>query len=148
VNYLLDSNTISDFYDKDSTNYPKILTKIANLKSTDKVAISILTLYELEYGLANAPKNKKPVIEQKIIEVQQDFVILPLSRYGAKIFGNFKKLIRENKMLNQENIKKHNIDLMIAATSVVENYSLVSADSIYNEISSLDDCLKVEDWTY
>jgi predicted nucleic acid-binding protein len=148
VNYLLDSNTISDFYDKDSTNYPKILTKIANLKSTDKVAISILTLYELEYGLANAPKNKKPVIEQKIIEVQQDFVILPLSRYGAKIFGNFKKLIRENRMLNKENIKKHNIDLMIAATAIVENYSLVSADSIYAEISGFDDRLKIGDWTY
>jgi predicted nucleic acid-binding protein len=73
---------------------------------------------------------------------------LPLSRYGAKIFGNFKKLIRENRMLNKENIKKHNIDLMIAATAIVENYSLVSADSIYAEISGFDDRLKIGDWTY
>ena len=61
MNYLLDSNIISDFYDKNSLNYPKILNKIANLKNTDKAAISILTLYELEYGLANAPDNKKAV---------------------------------------------------------------------------------------
>lgn len=147
MNYLLDSNTISDFYDKDSINYPKILTKIATLKSRDKVAISILTLYELEYGLANAPENRKPVIEQKIVEAEQDFFILPLSKQGAKIFGNFKKLIRENRILNKENIKKHNIDLMIAATAIVENYSLVSADSIYAEISGFDDRLKLEDWT-
>lgn len=56
--YLLDSNTISDFYDKGSVNHPKILNKIAKLKDTDNVAISVLTLYELEYGLANAPDNK------------------------------------------------------------------------------------------
>lgn len=108
MNYLLDSNIISDFYDKDSLNYPKILNKIANLKNTDKAAISILTLYELEYGLANAPDNKKAVIEQKIIEVQEDFIVFPLSKKGAKLFGEFKKAIRENKMLNKENIKKHN----------------------------------------
>ncbi len=91
MNYLLDSNIISDFYDKDSINYPKILNKIANLKYTDDISISILTLYELEYGLANAPENKKAVIEQKIIEVQTDFSIFPLPIRGAKIFGGFKK---------------------------------------------------------
>jgi predicted nucleic acid-binding protein len=147
MNYLLDSNTISDFYDKDALNYPKILNKIANLKNTDKVAISILTLYELEYGLANAPDNKKVIIEQKIIEVQVDFTFFPLSKKGAKVFGSFKKSIKESKMLTKENIKKHNIDLMIAATAIVENYVLVSADTIYPEISTIDARLKLENWT-
>ncbi len=96
MNYLLDSNTISDFYDKDSANYPKILNKIAHLKNTDKVAISILTLYELEYGLANAPEYKKSIIEQKIIEAQIDFAVFPLSKKGAKLFGSFKTAIRES----------------------------------------------------
>jgi predicted nucleic acid-binding protein len=147
MNYLLDSNTISDFYDKDSANYPKILNKIAHLKNTDNVAISILTLYELEYGLANAPDHKKAVIEQKIIEVQTDFAIFPLSKKGAKAFGGFKKAIKENKMLNKENIKKHNIDLMIAATAVVENCILISADTIFPEIVNVDARLKLENWT-
>jgi predicted nucleic acid-binding protein len=147
MNYLLDSNTLSDFYDKDSLHYPKILNRIANLKNTDNVAVSILTLYELEYGLANAPDNKKAIIEQKIIEVQTDFAIFPLSEKGAKVFGSFKKAIRNSKMLNKENIKKHNIDLMIAATAVVENSILISADTIFPEISTIDARLKLENWT-
>ncbi|MCX7087104.1 MAG: type II toxin-antitoxin system VapC family toxin, partial [Methylococcales bacterium] len=118
-----------------------------NLKNTDNVAISILTLYELEYGLANAPDNKKAVIEQKIIEVQADFTVFPLSKKGAKVFGSFKKSIKESKMLTKENIKKHNIDLMIAATAIVENYTLVSADTIFPEISTMDTRLKLENWT-
>jgi predicted nucleic acid-binding protein len=101
----------------------------------------------LEYGLANAPDNKKAVIEQKIIEVQADFAIFPLSKKGAKAFGSFKKAIKESKMLNKENIKKHNIDLMIAATAVVENCILVSADTIFPEVSGVDARLKLENWT-
>jgi predicted nucleic acid-binding protein len=147
MNYLLDSNAVSDFYDKNSTNYPKILTHIAQLKNTDKIAISILTIYELEYGLANAPEHKKTVIEQKIMEAQEDFTVLPLSRNAARAFGNFKKAIKDNKMLNKENIKKHNIDLMIAATAVTENYTLVSADAIYSEIAAFDGRLKLQNWT-
>lgn len=147
MNYLLDSNTISDFYDKDSINYPKILNKISNLKNTDNIAISILTLYELEYGLANAPENKKTVIEQKIIELQIDFDIFPLSKQGAKLFGLFKKEIKTTKMFNKENIKKHNIDLMIAATAMTENYILVSADLIYPDIAKINDQFQLENWT-
>ncbi len=147
MNYLLDSNTISDFYDKDSANYPKILNKIAHLKNTDKVAISILTLYELEYGLANAPEYKKSIIEQKIIEAQIDFAVFPLSKKGAKLFGSFKTAIRESKMLNKENMKKHNIDLMIAASAIVEDCILISADTLFPEIVNIDQRLKLEDWT-
>ena len=43
--------------------------------------------------------------------------------------------------------KKHNIDLMIAATAVVENSILISADMIFSEISTIDARLKLENWT-
>ena len=79
--------------------------------------------------------------------MQTDFAIFPLSKKGAKIFGSFKISIKESKMLNKENIKKHNIDLMIAATAIVENYVLVSADTIFPDISNIDSRLKLENWT-
>jgi len=47
MNYLLDSNTVSELYDKFSAGYPKISQKLGYLTDDDQVYISILTLYEL-----------------------------------------------------------------------------------------------------
>ncbi len=144
--YLFDSNTVSDFYDKDSDGYAKICEKLSALKNTDEVYISILTLYEFEYGYANAPDDKKSVVRKKIEEAQQDFEVLPLSQKGAKLFGVLKKSIKYSRKLNKENIKKHNIDIMLVATALVENCILVSADSIYIEIKRFNSKLKLENW--
>jgi predicted nucleic acid-binding protein len=78
MRYLLDSNIISDFYDKFSTGHSQICTELSSLKDTDRVCLSVLTLYELEYGHANAPEEKKGILRQKLTETQQDFEVLPL----------------------------------------------------------------------
>jgi len=57
--YLFDSDTISDLYDQFSKGHLKIFEKLSSKNSTDEVYISILTLYEFEYGYANAPDEKK-----------------------------------------------------------------------------------------
>lgn len=146
MKYLLDSNIISDFYDKFSSGHSKISGKLTSLTDADRVYISILTLYELEYGWANAPDEKKEVIRQKIAEVQEDFEVLPLSAEGARLFGTFKKAIREVRTLSKENIKKHNIDMMIVATAVTEHCILVSNDPIYTELQPFHAELNLENW--
>ena len=50
MNYLLDSNTVSDFYDKDSFSHQEIAYQLAGLAADDLVFVSIITLYELELG--------------------------------------------------------------------------------------------------
>ncbi len=65
MKYLLDSNIVSDFYDKFSAGYLGIYANLSSLKDTDSVCISILTLYELEYGYANASDDKKSILRQK-----------------------------------------------------------------------------------
>lgn len=147
MKYLLDSNIISDFYDKDSLSHLKILRKIASLQNNDHLCISVLVLYELEYGLANAPEAKKAVIQQKIIEVQSYFDCLPLTAEAAKLFGGLKKAIKEHRQLKKEAVKKYNIDIMIAASAITEDAVLVSADLIYPEIIKINQLLKLENWT-
>ena len=146
MNYLLDSNTVSDLYDKFSEDYPKISQKLLSLTDNDQVYISILTLYELEYGWANAPDEKKEVIRQKITEVQEDFEVLPLSAQGARIFGELKKAIKDSRSLSKENIKKYNIDLMMAATAMTANCILVSADTLYPELQHVNGALQLDNW--
>ncbi|GEM_PF-1629416 len=98
--YLLDSNTVSDLYNLSALAYAPICRRLASLKSDEKVYVSILTLYELEYGFAHAPDNKKAKVRQQINQAQQDFEILPLSREGAKLFGILKQTIKEARNLN------------------------------------------------
>jgi hypothetical protein len=73
MNYLLNSNTLSDLFNPSALEHHKILQHLATLTNTDKASFSILKLYEFEYGFANAPDNKKTRIRQKIIQVQKDF---------------------------------------------------------------------------
>ena len=53
MKYLLDSNIISDFYDPLSVGHPQIYYRLTQLTANDRVFVSILSLYELEYGFAN-----------------------------------------------------------------------------------------------
>ena len=55
MNYLFDTNIISDLYITSSKQHLSIIEKFKSLASSDAIAISILTLYELEYAYGNAP---------------------------------------------------------------------------------------------
>lgn len=94
MKYLLDSNTISDIYNLSSVNHPQVIKKILNLNTNDALFVSILTLYEFEYALSNSPKYKKIKIEATIQQIQQDFIVLPLSLTAAKKFGNLKNNLK------------------------------------------------------
>ncbi len=62
MNYLLDSNTLSDFYDRDSIGHHTIFTHLSHLSDNTRIFISILSLYEFEYGYANASEVLRPTI--------------------------------------------------------------------------------------
>ncbi len=146
MKYLLDSDIVTDLYDKSAANHPSIITRLAALDDSDEVCISILTLFEFEYGLANAPADRKLALANKIIEAQSDFDVLPLSGDGAKCFGILKKALRDRRSLTSEGVKKHNIDLIIAATALVTGCTLVSGDAIYRELQASDPDLRLGHW--
>ncbi|SEH05856.1 Uncharacterised protein [Candidatus Venteria ishoeyi] len=50
MNYLLDSNTVSDFYNSDAPGHDPILDRFAHLAESDKVYVLVLTLYKLGLG--------------------------------------------------------------------------------------------------
>lgn len=146
MRYLLDSDALSDLYDPEAPGHEKVTQRLASLESSDQVFISILSLYELEYGFANAPEVKKPAIRKRISDAQKDFLLLPLTPEGADLFGHIKKGLRQLRQLNDKKSKSHNIDLMIAATAISEECVLVSLDAIYPDVQQLHASLKVESW--
>jgi predicted nucleic acid-binding protein len=146
MNYLLDSNTLSDFYDRESGGHERICLQLGALPDDARVFMSILSLYEFEYGYANAGNLLRPSIRAKIDEAQKDFEVLPLSHEGAGVFGVIKKELREIRGISSENIKKHNIDLIFAGEALVHRCVLVSSDGIFNDIQKIKQELMLENW--
>jgi predicted nucleic acid-binding protein len=147
MKYLFDSNTVSDLYDTKSNHHISITEKISSLGDTDSISISIVTLYELEYAYCNAPDNKKEIIRNDINHLKSHFEIVPLSLVSSGMFGLLKKKFKDSRMISKENIKKHNIDIMLASCAICENYILISADGIYQDLKQFSDRLYLENWT-
>jgi len=146
MKYLLDSDALSDLYDPEAPGHEGMTRQLASLANSDQVFISILALYELEYGFANAPEEKKPAIRKRITDAHKDFPILPLTTAGAGLFGSLKAEFRQLRQLNDKKVKGHNIDLMIAATAISEECVLISLDSIYPDVLQLHAGLRLESW--
>jgi len=147
MNYLLDSNTVSDLYNRSSPLHEPIRRHLATLTDEDNVYISILTLYEMEYGCANAPDDKQIAIRRQIQLLQEDFRLLPLHPKAAFIFGTLKKNIQEDRQLSAKSIKQHNIDIMIAANAILLNCKIVSEDKLFTALAKQDSRLHVENWS-
>lgn len=146
MRYLLDSDSLSDLFEPSSPGHQSIARRFTALIDSDLVFVSILALYELEYGYANAPDERKPVIRQRISSLQSDFSILPLTPEAARLFGALKARFRNFRQLGKKSSKTHNVDLMMAATAITEGCILIAADSIYSDLQRLDPTLRIENW--
>jgi len=87
---LLDSNAVMALTQQESIDDQKFVLKVASLKKSTKLYISILSIYEMEYGAAHAPEPEiaertKLAIQSLVIE--DKITILPLTIQGAQIFG-------------------------------------------------------------
>ena len=147
MRYLLDTNTVSDLYQSDSAAYLKIMQHIRKLNEDDDLLISILTIFELDYGYENSPEINKPSLLVKIKHIEDQLSIIPLKREQGRWFGRVKHIFRQFRKLNKNALKKHNIDIMIGSTAISEGCILVSADKIYSELAELVPELQVENWT-
>lgn len=105
MRYILDSDSLSDLFEPGSPGHRSIARRFAALADSDLVFVSILALYELEYGYANAPDERKPVIRQRISSIQSDFSILPLTPEAARLFGALKARFRNVRQLSKKGSK-------------------------------------------
>ena len=125
MKYLLDSDTITAIFDPKSPFFE--ITKKHLVQLTDII------------------KNK---IKNLIADLIGIFNILPLSPEAATYYGALKSGFQKSTGINRKAIKKHNIDIMIAATALDYNCILVAKDGIYNNhLALINKQLTVEDWT-
>lgn len=95
----------------------------------------------------NAPDVKKGFIRRTINSALNDFdAVLPLNTGSAPIFGEIKALLKQEKGLSRKQMRKHNIDIMLASTSISTSSVLIGSDGIYSNISELYPIFHYEKW--
>ena len=151
--YLLDTNIISYLTDSKSPYRNAVKEKLFSLSEDDRVSVSIVTLYELAYGLATFEKSKKDKNnrDEKLFESGIEFIkeyldIFPLSVEEIDIFGKIKAKYKEQTGINTKALKKNDLDFLIASTAISQGAVLVSNDGIFGDIIEYGFGLEFEEW--
>lgn len=150
MKYLFDTDAISFFFDElRQPQHRKIWEKVSQLDENDELLVSVLTIYELEYSFENASAEKKHEIREVLDEFfnKQMFLLAPLKPHFASLFGKLKTALKSKFRSNSKQMKKHNVDIMLASTAIAEQAIIISADGIYIELAELNSNLNHEDWT-
>jgi predicted nucleic acid-binding protein len=149
--YLLDTNAVSSLTQEYANDYDKISAKAASLEG--ELTISILSIYEMEYGAFHADDPDiahKAKLAIQLIKDEDEITILPLTEAGAKIFGEIKEQYRKEKGIGKKALQKHNVDLILAATAIEVEATYVSHDNkdrIFEILQNIRDDFDWEDWT-
>ena len=130
--YLLDTNIISHIMlgrDHD------LLNRLTNI-SVGQVAMSSVTLGELEYGLhrRGQPTRLRNALTQVLLRID----VLPWDEQAAVCYGE----LCNN--LESQGINLSDFDMMIAAHAASVKSTLVSRDKAFSQIPP--DCLTLEIW--
>ena len=151
--YLLDTNIPIYLQTPDSPFHNSVKEGFQKLHDEDQLFVSVLSLYELYYGMSlrKGEGNEQSAAKtlQVIEEIKKHFNILPLREKEAPIFGEIKAKYRgrnKNKEEKPENIKKHDVDFIFAGTAIEYDLVVVSNDSIFLRIKEQFPDLQIENW--
>ncbi len=151
--YLLDTCTFSYLEDPESVYNESVLAALQSLGEEDEVCLSILSIYEIEYGLKRAEDSLASELENAKRHALSLYRTLPLSRQGATIFADLKCAYRarveqqiEGKELTRH-LSRHTVDLMIASLAIEHDGTVVSNDRIFRNLEEMIPGLAVTDWT-
>ena len=140
--YLLDTNIISYLADPSSPFHDRVEAAIRSLSDESRLAVSLLTLYELAYGNARDPGRSRLLS----IVREEGIAVLAPAEAGAEVFARLKNAYRLRTGARERELVRHNVDLILACTAVVEGAVLVSNDGIFATLAELDPLLAVENW--
>ena len=130
--YLLDTNIISHIMQGRDNDLLNRLTKVA----VGQVAMSSVTLAELEYGLhrRGQPTRLRNALTQVLLRID----VLPWDEQAAVRYGEL------SNSLESQGINLSDFDMMIAAHAASVKSTLVSRDKAFSQIPP--DCLSLEIW--
>ncbi len=124
--FLLDTNTVSYILKGKS---PAARARLAALGADEVACISIVTEFELEFGLAKSPNaaSLRRALRGLLARIQ----ILPLGSAEARVYGQLR--------VRQEAAGRplESMDMLIAAHAIAVGAILVTSDKVFRSVSGL-----------
>lgn len=110
--YILDTDIISFLWDENSPYHNNIVKHLEKLKDSDIVEMSIVSYYELKYGVQILPKELKRTFENALKSIENDpyFEIFSLNLSGADFFSYLKSTYKDKIGINLKSNKKNDLD--------------------------------------
>jgi len=146
--YILDTDIISYLWDRKSPYHQKIVNKLNSLNDDDIVGLSIISIYELTYGMDSfKDENLKATFQNALTMIKRDddIFIYSLDVSSADFFSELKQLYKSTTGINSKNAKKNDLDFMIASIAMSQKATLVSNDKLFETLSNYTN-LKYENW--
>lgn len=144
--HLLDTNVASLLGSGDD-EYRTFFDRFYRLADDDIVMVSVITLYEINYGLKNSQNKKQQEEIRKNLElIQKYFEIVPLDIREMEIYADLKVLYKYHTGINKTSMKKNDLDILIASSAIATGATLVSRDAIFATLSEIEPKLKWENW--
>lgn len=140
--YLLDTNIVSYLADTSSAFHARVADAVRSLPDDSRLAISVLTLYELAYGQTRDRGRSRLLV----IVREAGVSVLAPSEAGAEVFASLKDAYQRHTGARERELVRHNVDLILASTEVAEGAVLVSNDGIFTALARLEPRLLVENW--
>lgn len=145
---ILDSDFISGLSNPESDNYKQAVAFINSLPEKTEICVSILTIYEVQFGkFLDTNIERKERVEKTLHWINESFSILNLSFEDSEIYGELKCLFKRKTGMNQDALKRHNIDLALASVAIANDCIVISKDKIYsNHLQGLSENLQHKKW--
>jgi len=147
--YILDTDIVSYLWDAESIYHNKIVDKLNSLEDSDIVGISVVSIYELTYGMDSFKDEKlKEIFKNALNSLQndKDVNIFSLDANGATFFSKLKLKYKNATGIKSKEAKKNDLDLVIASITMAQNAILISNDKIFSKLTELEDDFKWENW--
>jgi predicted nucleic acid-binding protein len=145
--YLLDTNIVTYLYQKSFPMHSIVKKHLLSLPHDHEVYVSVLSIYELEYGTSVTENDDiKDMFSKLKTSVRQDFPILPLPADGSEVFGFLKAQYAKHTGITKDAAKRHDIDFMLAASAISEKAVMVSNDRIFEQMKKIYPGFSYENW--
>jgi len=145
--YLLDTNIISALGDKNARTHQSCLAGLNQLQEGDELCVSILTLFELDYGIAAAPPEIAVELRRNKAEILSLYTILWLSLETSTRFGQLKAAYKTHVGAKKKTMKGHIVDMILACTALEHDAVLVSNDSLFPLLNKMAPAFRMERWS-
>lgn len=136
MRYLLDTNIVSYLLDQGSPFFRATWDRFGGCGPKDDFCLSVLTMYEIQ-GLFAAAPHFIPVFEARLRPL---VTVYPLPEQGASLYQSARRSLADR------SDAKHQVDFMLAASSILYDATLVSHDALFPKLHAVWPHFRLEDW--